>query len=178
MNPRLVAVGFLTLSIAFTGAAAAASVANTTMNTDQNASATVVGNSTVLINSEAVDAELSNRSVSVDAVTDLITVSIDANSSGGEGTVESAALDNDTADAANAGLCTSGLDNEEAPTTVDVNGSDNSATVTFDNGTTEVDSTEETPRSSSAAAAPDSNPSGEIGRLPVQDQVADCAESE
>ena len=178
MNPRLVAVGFLTLSIAFSGAAAAASVANTTMTADQNASATVVDNSTVVIDSEAVDAELTNRSISVDAATDLITVSVDANSSGGEGTVESAALDNDTADAANAGLCTSGLDDEEAPTTVDVNGSDNSATVTFDNGTTETDSTEEPARASSAAAAPDSNPSNEIGRLPVQDRVSDCAESE
>jgi len=177
MNPRLVAVGFLTLSIVFSGAAAAASVANTTMTADQNASATVVDNSTVLIDSESVDAELSNRSVSVDAVTDLITVSIDANSSGGEGTVESAALDNDTAAAANAGLCTSGLDDENAPTTVDVNGSTNSATVTFDNGT-DAPGDEEPARSSSAAAAPDSNPSGEIGRLPVQNRVADCAESE
>ena len=177
MNPRLVAVGFLTLSIAFSGAAAAASVANTTMTADQNASATVVDNSSVLINSESVDAELSNRSVSADVVTDLISVSVNADSSGGEGTVESAALDNDTADAANAGLCTSGLDDEEAPTTVDVNGSDNSATVTFDNGT-DTDSTQEAGQASSAAAAPDSNPSNEIGRLPVQEQVADCAESE
>ena len=177
MNPRLVAVGFLALSIVFTGAAASASVANTTMTSDQNASATVVSNSSVLINSEAVDAELTNRSISVDAAADLITVSIDANSSGGEGTVKSPALDNDTAAAANAGLCTSGLDDEDAPTTVDVNGSANSATVTFDNGT-DAPGDEDSTQSSSAAAAPDSNPSGEIGRLPVQDRVADCAESE